>query len=97
MVYDKTIFKPEEIDKVGRYKFSLVGSQESSGQSDASLPSSDGSDTTEAPSQFDLGDFSKMKPAETPVAGGQEDELPLLGGPETVSYTHLTLPTTPYV
>ena len=81
MVYDKTVFKPAELTKLGRYKFSLASSEESSEQSDAS-PSNEGSDTTEAPSQFDLGDFSKMKPAETPAAGGQEDELPLLGGPE---------------
>lgn len=82
MVYDKTIFKPEEMGTLGRYKFSLVGSEESSGQSDASLPSTEDSDAAAPPSQFDLGDFSNMKPAEEAAAGGQEDELPLLGGPE---------------
>jgi len=87
VVYDKTVFKPEELGTLGRYKFSLVDTGETSGQSDASLPSSEGSDTsksdsTEPPSQFDLGDFSKMKPAVEATDGGQEDELPLLGGPE---------------
>jgi len=83
VVYDKTVFKPEEIGTLGRYSFSLANS----GQSDASLPSSEGSDTstsdsTEPPSQFDLGDFSKMKPAVETPAEGQEDKLPVLGGPE---------------
>ena len=91
MVYDKTIFKPEELDTLGRYKFSLVDAGEDSEKSDASsdvsLSSTEGSDTssseaTEAPSQFDLGDFSNMKPAEESTDDGQEDELPLLGGPE---------------
>ena len=84
MVYDKTVFKPEELGTLGRYKFSLV---DAGGQSDASLPSSEGSDTSsdssEPPSQFDLGDFSKMKPAVENPAEVQEDELPVLGGPET--------------
>ena len=88
MVYDKTVFKPEELGELGRYSFSLADAGGSSGQSDASLPSSEGSDTssndsTEPPSQFDLGDFSKMKPAVETPADGQEDELPVLGGPET--------------
>ena len=87
MVYDKTVFKPEEIGTLGRYSFSMANSGGSSGQSDASLPSSEGSDTstsdsTEPPSQFDLGDFSKMKPAVETPAEGQEDKLPVLGGPE---------------
>ena len=81
MVYDKTVFKPEELGELGRYSFSLV---DTGGQSDASLPSAEGdSDSTEPPSQFDLGDFSKMKPATETPADGQEDELPVLGGPET--------------
>ncbi len=88
MVYDKTIFKPEELSTLGRYAFELVDSGEESGQSDASLSSTEKTETsseagTEPPSQFDLGDFSKMEPAETADTGGQEDELPLLGGPET--------------
>ena len=87
MVYDKTVFKPEELGTLGRYKFSLVDAGGNSGQSDASLPSSEGSDTSsdssEPPSQFDLGDFSKMKPAVENPAEVQEDELPVLGGPET--------------
>lgn len=81
MVYDKTIFKPEEIAELGRYKLSVVGA-ETTGDSEASLPSTEDNDAPEAPSQFDLGDFSKMKPAEDAAAGGQEDELPMLGGPE---------------
>jgi hypothetical protein len=88
VVYDKTIFKPEELDTLGRYSFSLVDAGEASGQSDDSPSSDEDSDAspdqdTEPPSQFDLGDFSKMKPADAPANdGGQEDELPLLGGPD---------------
>lgn len=91
MVYDKTIFKPEEVTTLsGRYKLSVVETEEASGQSDASVPETGGSsdkggsgssDSSDSPSQFDLGDFSKMKPAED-AADGQSDELPLLGGPD---------------
>lgn len=88
MVYDKTSFKPEELTTLGRYKFSFVDTGETSGQSDASTSeatdssSDDSEETSEAPSQFDLGDFSNMKPAEEAAPAGQEDELPLLGGPD---------------
>lgn len=85
MAYDKTIFKPAEITTLGRYRFSVVeDTEETSGQSDASLSASEPStEPADAPSQFDLGDFSNLKPAPKPGedADNTEDELPLLGGP----------------
>jgi len=78
VVYDKTVFKPEELGTLGRYKFLVVDTGPTAGQSDTSLSNEE---AAAPPSQFDLGDFSNMKPAEE-ATGGQEDELPLLGGPE---------------
>ena len=86
MAYDKTIFKPEEVGTLDqRYRLSVVGG----GQSDASLKTEDGSasegsstnETSNPPSQFDLGDFSNLKPAAPEGdAAAQKDELPVLGG-----------------
>jgi len=82
VVYDKTVFKPEELSALGRYSFSVADTGESSEESNDSLSSNEASEADAPPSQFDLGDFSNMKPAEDPAAVGQEDELPLLGGPD---------------
>jgi hypothetical protein len=92
-VYDKTVFKPQEIDRLGRYSFTVVDSGESSeepdaegtsaeGGSDSSSEDSSETDASDPPSQFDLGDFSDMKPADDAGAGDQ-DELPMLGGPDS--------------
>jgi len=87
-MYDKTVFKPEEIDTLERYKFSLVNQGGAPEQSGATPASTEGSQTSSSgdasapPSQFDMGDFSDMKPAADPAVSAGEDQLPQLGGPE---------------